>query len=50
MLNITLTGSTLVGDAFVPGISCGERKRVSSFWDNPTSGLDASTALDFVKC
>jgi ATP-binding cassette subfamily G (WHITE) protein 2 (SNQ2) len=61
MLNITHTSSTLVGDEFVPGISGGERKRVSiaemmttrarvQCWDNSTRGLDASTALDFVKC
>jgi ABC-type multidrug transport system ATPase subunit len=60
MLNITHTTSTLIGDAFIPGISGGERKRVSiaemmatrarvQCWDNSTKGLDASTALDFVK-
>jgi len=60
MLNISHTKSTLVGDAFVRGVSGGERKRVSiaemmatrarvQSWDNLTRGLDASTALDFVK-
>src|SRR6266850_104715 len=52
--------SSVVGDEFVRGISGGERKRVSiaemmstrapvRCWDNPTRGLDASTALDFVR-
>jgi len=60
MLNISHTKSTLVGDEFVRGVSGGERKRVSiaemmatrarvQSWDNSTRGLDASTALDFVK-
>ncbi|KAF8640630.1 hypothetical protein AX17_000290 [Amanita inopinata Kibby_2008] len=60
MLNISHTRQTLVGDEFVRGISGGERKRVSiaemmatrarvQCWDNSTRGLDASTALDFVK-
>lgn len=61
MLNIPHTRDTLVGNAFVRGVSGGERKRVSiaemmatrarvQCWDNSTRGLDASTALDFVKC
>lgn len=60
MLNISHTRRTLVGDEFVRGVSGGERKRVSiaemmttrarvQSWDNSTRGLDASTALDFVK-
>lgn len=60
MLNIQHTAQTLVGDEFVRGVSGGERKRVSiaemmatrarvQCWDNSTRGLDASTALDFVK-
>jgi len=60
MLNISHTAQTLVGDEFVRGVSGGERKRVSiaemmatrarvQCWDNSTRGLDASTALDFVK-
>jgi ATP-binding cassette subfamily G (WHITE) protein 2 (SNQ2) len=59
-LNISHVSETLVGDEFVRGISGGERKRVSiaemmstrarvQCWDNPTRGLDASTALDFIK-
>ncbi|KAL5519561.1 SNQ2_2 [Sanghuangporus vaninii] len=60
MLNMEHTKNTLVGNAFVRGVSGGERKRVSiaemmatrahvQCWDNSTRGLDASTALDFVK-
>ncbi|KAH8101046.1 P-loop containing nucleoside triphosphate hydrolase protein, partial [Phellopilus nigrolimitatus] len=60
MLNIQHTEGTLVGNEFVRGVSGGERKRVSiaemmatrahvQCWDNSTRGLDASTALDFVK-
>lgn len=60
MLNIQHTAQTLVGNEFVRGVSGGERKRVSiaemmatrarvQCWDNSTRGLDASTALDFVK-
>jgi len=60
MLNISHTKQTLVGDAFVRGVSGGERKRVSiaemmatrarvQCWDNSTKGLDASTALDFAR-
>ena len=52
--------NTLVGDAFVRGVSGGERKRVSiaetlatkstvTCWDNSTRGLDASTALNYAK-
>ncbi|KAL1872651.1 hypothetical protein VTK73DRAFT_1412 [Phialemonium thermophilum] len=60
MFNIEHTRHTVVGGHFVRGISGGERKRVSIAemlitnacilsWDNSTRGLDASTALDFVK-
>ncbi|TFK26772.1 ABC-transporter [Coprinopsis marcescibilis] len=60
MLNISHTKNTLVGNEFVRGVSGGERKRVSiaemmatrarvQCWDNSTRGLDASTALDFVR-
>ncbi|KZT04452.1 pleiotropic drug resistance ABC transporter [Laetiporus sulphureus 93-53] len=52
--------NTLVGDASVRGVSGGEKKRVSisevlatrsllTSWDNSTRGLDASTALEFVR-
>ncbi|KAI0673639.1 ABC-2 type transporter-domain-containing protein [Trametes maxima] len=60
MLNISHTANTYVGDEFVRGVSGGERKRVSIgemmatrahvlCFDNSTRGLDASTALDFIK-
>ncbi|KAK3381681.1 ABC-2 type transporter-domain-containing protein [Podospora didyma] len=60
MFNIEHTRHTIVGGHFVRGVSGGERKRVSIAemmitnacilsWDNSTRGLDASTALDFVK-
>jgi ABC-type multidrug transport system ATPase subunit/ABC-type multidrug transport system permease subunit len=60
MFNIEHTRNTVVGGHFVRGISGGERKRVSiaemlitnaciSSFDNSSRGLDASTALDFVK-
>lgn len=49
-----------MGDAFIRGVSGGERKRVSILeclatrasiycWDNSTRGLDASTALEYIK-
>ncbi|CAN6641338.1 pleiotropic ABC efflux transporter of multiple drugs [Trichomonascus vanleenenianus] len=54
------TMNTKVGDDFVRGVSGGERKRVSlaeatlngsvlQCWDNSTRGLDAATALEFIK-
>ncbi|KAF2087078.1 ATP-binding cassette transporter ABC1 [Saccharata proteae CBS 121410] len=54
------TYNTKVGNDFVRGVSGGERKRVSiaemalsaaplAAWDNSTRGLDAATALQFVK-
>lgn len=60
MFNIEHTRNTVVGGPFIRGVSGGERKRVSIAemlitnacilsWDNSTRGLDASTALDFVK-
>jgi ABC-type multidrug transport system ATPase subunit len=60
MLNIKHTANTVVGNAFIRGVSGGERKRVSiaeqfcsgaalCSWDNSTRGLDASTALDYAK-
>ncbi|PSN71258.1 multidrug resistance protein CDR2 [Corynespora cassiicola Philippines] len=59
-LGIEHTHDTKVGDAFIRGVSGGERKRVSILecmatggsvfcWDNSTRGLDASTALDWTK-
>ncbi|RDA93167.1 hypothetical protein CP533_3167 [Ophiocordyceps camponoti-saundersi (nom. inval.)] len=60
MFNMEHARSTAVGDAYVRGLSGGERRRVSIAemmltracvlcWDNSTRGLDASTALDFVR-
>ncbi|GAB1312526.1 ATP-binding cassette transporter snq2 [Madurella fahalii] len=60
MFAIKHTANTLVGNAYVRGVSGGERKRVSIAetlatkstivcWDNSTRGLDASTALDYAK-
>ncbi|KAH7349025.1 ABC transporter [Pyrenochaeta sp. MPI-SDFR-AT-0127] len=59
-MGIAHTEETKVGDAFVRGVSGGERKRVSIIetlctrgsvvcWDNSTRGLDASTALEFIR-
>ena len=57
---MTHTMDTLVGNEFIRGISGGERKRVSILeslasdasvqaWDGSTRGLDASSALDYIK-
>ncbi|KAL6901095.1 pleiotropic drug resistance protein [Trichoderma evansii] len=54
------TLGTKVGNEFIRGVSGGERKRVSiaeamitrasvQGWDNSSKGLDASTALEYVK-
>ncbi|CCF58497.1 hypothetical protein KAFR_0E03450 [Kazachstania africana CBS 2517] len=54
------TRNTKVGNEYVRGVSGGERKRVSiaevwicgskfQCWDNATRGLDAATALEFVR-
>ncbi|KAJ3527075.1 hypothetical protein NM208_g2742 [Fusarium decemcellulare] len=59
-VGISHTTHTKVGDAFIRGVSGGERKRVSILecmttrasvycWDNSTRGLDASTALEWIK-
>ncbi|KAH7394625.1 ABC transporter [Pyrenochaeta sp. MPI-SDFR-AT-0127] len=59
-MSIAHTVDTKVGDAFVRGVSGGERKRVSIIetlcarasvvcWDNSTRGLDASTALEYAR-
>jgi ABC-type multidrug transport system ATPase subunit len=59
-MSIGHTETTKVGDAFVRGVSGGERKRVSIIetlctggsvmcWDNSTRGLDASTALEYTR-
>jgi ATP-binding cassette, subfamily G (WHITE), member 2, PDR len=60
MLGLSGTINTKVGNDFIRGVSGGERKRVSiaeaalggspiQCWDNSTRGLDAATALEFVK-
>jgi ABC-type multidrug transport system ATPase subunit/ABC-type multidrug transport system permease subunit len=59
-LGIMHTKDTIVGDAFVRGVSGGERKRVSlaevlstnpaiACWDNPIRGLDSSSALQYLR-
>ncbi|KAI5263415.1 putative Brefeldin A resistance protein [Aureobasidium subglaciale] len=59
-LSISHTKGTKVGNEFIRGVSGGERKRVSIIetmatrgsvycWDNSTRGLDASTALQYIK-
>ncbi|KAK4086445.1 hypothetical protein Purlil1_9291 [Purpureocillium lilacinum] len=59
-MGIEHTLDTKVGNAFVRGVSGGERKRVSIIeclasrgsvfcWDNSTRGLDASTALEYTR-
>lgn len=60
LADIPHTAHTRVGDAYTRGVSGGERKRVSILeclatrgsifcWDNSTRGLDASTALEWIK-
>lgn len=59
-LGILHTKNTIVGNAFVRGVSGGERKRVSLAeilsigaavvcWDNPLRGLDSTSALRFLR-
>ncbi|KAG0005760.1 hypothetical protein BGZ80_009616 [Entomortierella chlamydospora] len=60
MYGLTKQVETIVGNAFIRGVSGGERKRLSiaeqmatrssvNMWDGSTRGLDASSALDYVK-
>ncbi|KAI7851923.1 ABC-2 type transporter-domain-containing protein [Circinella umbellata] len=60
MLGLSKKMDTLVGDAAVRGLSGGERKRLSiaeamttqssiNLWDGSTRGLDAVSALDYVR-
>ncbi|KAK7706065.1 hypothetical protein SLS57_009846 [Botryosphaeria dothidea] len=60
VFGLSHTYNTKVGNDFIRGVSGGERKRVSiaemalsaapiAAWDNATRGLDAATALEFVK-
>lgn len=57
---MTQSMDTLVGNEYIRGISGGERKRISILeslasgasvqaWDGSTRGLDASSALDYIK-
>ncbi|KAG2234181.1 hypothetical protein INT48_005981 [Thamnidium elegans] len=60
MLGLTKQMDTMVGNAYVRGLSGGERKRLSiaeqmttqstiNCWDCSTRGLDAASALDYVR-
>lgn len=60
VFGLSHTYNTIVGNDYVRGVSGGERKRVSiaemalarapiGAWDNSTRGLDAASALEFVK-
>jgi len=60
VFGISKVFDTIVGNGFIRGVSGGERKRVSivetlataasvTAWDNSTRGLDASTAVEYVK-
>ncbi|KAJ5133058.1 hypothetical protein N7448_007216 [Penicillium atrosanguineum] len=60
VFGLSHTTNTKVGSEFVRGVSGGERKRVSiaemfisrcriGAWDNSTRGLDAASALKFVR-
>ncbi|KAI9923984.1 hypothetical protein MW887_007442 [Aspergillus wentii] len=60
VFGLSHTYNTKVGDNFIRGVSGGERKRVSiaemflsrcrvGAWDNSTRGLDAASALRFIK-
>ncbi|KAI1390594.1 ABC transporter [Hypoxylon trugodes] len=59
-LGLSKALDTKMGNAYVPGVSGGERKRTSiaeillgdsvfQCWDNSTRGLDSVNALDFIK-
>lgn len=60
MLGLTKQMDTMVGNAFLRGLSGGERKRLSiaeqmttrctiNCWDCSTRGLDAASALDYIR-
>lgn len=60
VFGMTHAMDTLVGNEFIRGVSGGERKRVSilesltsgssvNAWDGSTRGLDAASAVDYVK-
>lgn len=59
-LGLSHTKDTIVGDAFLRGVSGGERKRISLAevlainasvisWDNPIRGLDSHSALNLLE-
>ncbi|KAJ5609825.1 ABC transporter-like protein [Penicillium herquei] len=59
-VGLSHTANTIVGDSFTRGVSGGERKRVTlvealsvnptmASWDNPSRGLDSSSATEFVQ-
>ncbi|KAJ2834477.1 ATP-binding cassette transporter snq2 [Coemansia furcata] len=60
MYGLVGCADTIVGNAFLHGVSGGERRRVSiaeqvasgasvEVWDGSTKGLDSSSALDYVR-
>lgn len=60
IFGLTDTVDVKVGNEYIRGVSGGQRKRVSiaevalsrsplQCWDNSTRGLDAATALEFIK-
>ncbi|ORX70474.1 hypothetical protein DL89DRAFT_292148 [Linderina pennispora] len=60
MYGLKPCADTIVGNAFLRGVSGGERKRVSiaeqiasgasvNVWDGSTRGLDSSSALDYIR-
>ncbi|EGC47549.1 ABC transporter [Histoplasma capsulatum var. duboisii H88] len=60
MLNLSHTVNTKVGNEYIPGVSGGERKRISiaettlsgsplQCWDNSTRGLDSATARTVIE-
>ncbi len=61
LLGLDKVRNTRIGDERIRGISGGEKKRVNIgieliqnpnllFLDEPTTGLDSSTALSVMKC
>ncbi|KAJ5691713.1 hypothetical protein N7488_012448 [Penicillium malachiteum] len=59
-VGLSHTANTIVGDSFTRGVPGGERKRVTlvealsvnpamASWDNPSRGLDSSSATEFVQ-